>query len=176
MGIPKFPKLGLPQLWGPITLCADLRLKWVLKKSYSPHQKLSNGMWHATCTQGSRVDSRLLVVGSQIANLTPGLSFGHNLYFKCSNESCKPILNIYVLVSFQWYKELFNPLGFHPCNCPLKIQESTGTPTPKVGTPWECEGSFPHTLFHSQEYEMWLLGFPLGPHLCKPWPWSQAQG
>jgi hypothetical protein len=27
MGVSKFPKLGLPQLWGPITLCADLQLK-----------------------------------------------------------------------------------------------------------------------------------------------------
>jgi len=25
VGVSKFPKLGLPQLWGPITLCEDLR-------------------------------------------------------------------------------------------------------------------------------------------------------
>jgi hypothetical protein len=30
--------------------------------------------------QGNWVDSRLLVVGSQIANLTLGLSFDHNLF------------------------------------------------------------------------------------------------
>jgi hypothetical protein len=24
VGVPKFPKLGFPQLWGPITLCLDL--------------------------------------------------------------------------------------------------------------------------------------------------------
>jgi hypothetical protein len=42
-----------------------------------------------------------IMVGSQTANLTPGLSFGHNLCFKCPNESCEPILNIYVLISFQ---------------------------------------------------------------------------
>jgi hypothetical protein len=80
-------------------------------------------------------DSRLLVVGSQIANLTPGPSFGHNLCFRCSNGSCEPILDIYVPRAFQRYKELFNPLGFDPCNFFLKIWESIGTPTPKVGAP-----------------------------------------
>jgi hypothetical protein len=24
MGVPKLPKLGLPRLWGPVTLCVDL--------------------------------------------------------------------------------------------------------------------------------------------------------
>jgi hypothetical protein len=33
---------------------------------------------------------------------------------------------------------------------------------------WECVGSFPHTLLHSREHEMWLLSFSLGPHLCDP--------
>ncbi len=53
-------------------------------------------MWHATCTQGNQGDSQLLIVESQIDNLTPSLSFGHNLCFKCPNGSCKPILDIYV--------------------------------------------------------------------------------
>jgi hypothetical protein len=34
---------------------------------------------------------------------------------------------------------------------------------PKWEFTWECEGSFPHTLLHSQEHEMWLPSFPLGP-------------
>jgi len=34
---------------------------------------------------------------------------------------------------FQWYKELFDVMGFDPCNRSLKIRESIGTPTPKVG-------------------------------------------
>jgi len=33
----------------------------------------------------------------------------------------------------QWYKELFNSMGFDPCNRPLKIWESIGTPIPKMG-------------------------------------------
>jgi len=64
--------------------------------------------------QGNRVDSRLLVVGSQTTNLTPDLSFGHNLCFRYPNGSCEPILNIYISIFFQWYKEFFNPLSFWP--------------------------------------------------------------
>ncbi len=94
VGVSKFPQLGLLRLWGPITLHADLRLRWVLKQSCSSCLELSNDMLHATCMQGNRVDSQLLVVRSQIANSTPGPSFGHNLCFRCPNGSCKFILDI----------------------------------------------------------------------------------
>jgi hypothetical protein len=75
--------------------------------------------------------------------------------------------DIYVLRTFQQYKELFNPMSFDPYNCLLKIQKSIEILTPKVGIHlgvWG--GSFPHTFLHSQEYEMWLPSFTLGPHLC----------
>ncbi len=62
VGIPKFPHLGLPWLWGRITSCVDLQLQWGLKQSCSPHWELSNNMSHATCTLGNQVDSQLLVV------------------------------------------------------------------------------------------------------------------
>ncbi len=104
VGVLKLPKLGLLRLWGPITSRVDLGLKWGLKQSFSPCREISNGMLHATWTQVNRVYSWLLVVGSQIANLTPGPSFGHNLCFKCPNGSCELILNIYVSIAFQWYK------------------------------------------------------------------------
>jgi hypothetical protein len=64
------------------------------------------------------------MVGGQIGSLTPVLSFGHNLCFNYPNGSCKPILNIYIPRVFQWYKELFNPMGFHPWNHTLKIRDS----------------------------------------------------
>ncbi len=133
MGIPKFPKLGLMQLWGPITLCANLWLRWGLKQNCSPCQKLSNDMLHATCMQGNWGDSWLLMVGDQIANLIFGCSFGHSLHFMYSNGSCEPILNIYLPRYFQWYKELFNPMSFDLYNRLLKIQESIGTLIPKMG-------------------------------------------
>jgi len=94
VGVLKSPKLGLPRLWSPITLRADLGSRCGLKQSCSPHQNLSNGMSHVICKQVNRVDSRLFMVGSQIGNLTPGPSFGHNLCFRCPNEQCEPILNI----------------------------------------------------------------------------------
>jgi hypothetical protein len=75
------------------------------------------------------------MVECQIANLTPCLSFGRNLCFKCPNGSCEPILDIYVSMDFQWYKEIFKPLGFDPYNHSLNIRESTGTPTLKVEAP-----------------------------------------
>jgi hypothetical protein len=93
-------------------------------------------MSHAIYTYGNWVDSWLLMVRSQIANLTPGPSFSHNLCFRCPNDQCEPILNIYVPRAFQWYKELLKPLNFDFCYCPLKIWESTGTPTPKMELPW----------------------------------------
>ncbi len=91
VGVLKFPNLRLPQLWGPITFSTDLRLIWTLEQSCSSRQELFNGMWHANFTQGNQVDSRLLVVESQIANLTLGPSFDHNLCFRCPNGSCEPI-------------------------------------------------------------------------------------
>jgi hypothetical protein len=96
LGTPKskLPTLGLPQLWPLIILCADLRLRRGLNQSYSPRQELSNDMSHATCTQGNLINSWLLVVRSQIVNLTPDPSFGHNLCFECPNGSCEPILQI----------------------------------------------------------------------------------
>jgi hypothetical protein len=91
--------------------------------------------WYvATYMQGKRCDSPLLVVKSQTVNLTLGLSFSHNLCFKCPNGSCKPISNIYIPRAFQLYKGRLNPMSFDPCNRFLKIQESIGTLTPKVKT------------------------------------------
>jgi len=148
LGLPsgslEIPQLGFSQLWGSITLHADLWLKWGLKKRCSPRRYLSNGMLHATWKWGNMGDSRLLVVGSQIVNLTLDLSFGHNLCLKCPNGSCKG-LDIYVSRDFQWYKEIFNPLKFDPYNRSLKIWESTGIIIPKVEAPlgvWGFSGAW----------------------------------
>jgi hypothetical protein len=134
-GSPEIAKVKTPATLGPITLCEDLRLKWGLKQSCSLRQELSEGMLHITYMQGNRVDSRFLVIGNQIANLTPDPFFGHNLCFRCPNRSSEPILDIWVPRYFQWYKELLNPLSFDPCNRSINIWKSTGTPTPKMETP-----------------------------------------
>jgi hypothetical protein len=97
--------------------------------------------------QGNRVDSWLLVVESQITNLTPSPFFGHNLCFKRPNESWEPILHIYVSRTFQWYKEIFNPLSFDPYNRPLKMWESMRILAPKMETPLGVWGFIPsHSL------------------------------
>jgi hypothetical protein len=160
--------LGLPRFWGLVTLCEDLRLRWSLNQSFSPCQELSNDMSHVTWTQVNQVDSQILVVGSQIVNLTPGLSFGHNLCFKSPNGWCKIILDIYVLIVFQWYKELLNRLCFDPYNRSLNIWESTGTPTPKVGVPLGVWGSIPsHFLAFMGACDM-IHGFPSWPATLQP--------
>jgi hypothetical protein len=101
MGVSKSPQPELLQLWSPITLRADLRSRCRLKQSCSFRRDLSNGMSHVVYSQVNQVDSRLFLVGSQIDNLTPGPSFGYNLCFRCLNEQCEPILEIYVLRAFQ---------------------------------------------------------------------------
>jgi hypothetical protein len=73
-------------------------LQWGPKQSCSFCWNLYNSMSQATCTQRSQGDSQLLMVKSQIANLTPGLSFGYNLCFRCPNGSYEPILDIYISI------------------------------------------------------------------------------
>jgi hypothetical protein len=99
------------------------------------------------------VDSRLLMVGNQTANLTPGLSFGHNLCFKCPNGQHEPILDIYVPRALHWYKKFLKPLSFDPWNCPLKIWDSIRTLTPKAKLPW---GVRVHSLTPSHTSESML--------------------
>jgi len=91
---------------------------------------------HFTCTHRDQVDSQLLVVANQIANLTPGLSFDHNACYKCPNGSCyrcpngscKAILDIYTSKPFQRYKEHLNARCFDPCNHVLSFRKSRRTP------------------------------------------------
>jgi hypothetical protein len=134
--VSKLSWFGLPGLCKLITLCSDLRLGWGLKKTCSSPSDLSNGVLHSTYTHRRRVDSRLLVVENQTANLTLGLSFCHNLCCKCPNGSCELIFDIYTSIVFQWYKERFKARCFDPCNCTLKFRMSQRTPKSPF---WECE-------------------------------------
>ncbi len=93
-------------------------------------------MSHSSCTHQDRVNFWLLVVGSQIANLTLGPSFDHNLCCKCSNGSCKAILDIYTSRPFQQCKEHFNARCFDPCNQALNFWELRRTPSSHFQ---ECE-------------------------------------
>ncbi len=112
--VPKLPGLGFLQLCRAIISCSDLQLGRGLKQSCSSCQELSNGVSHATYTHGSWVDSRLFVIGSQTASLTPGFSFCHNLCYRCLNGSYEPILDIYTSIAFQWYKKNLQCKFFWP--------------------------------------------------------------
>jgi hypothetical protein len=178
VGVLKSRQMGLPGLWSPITLRADLGSQCGLKQNYRSRRDLSNGLSHVLFSQVFWVDSRLLVVGSQNwqtpENSTPDPSFGHNLCFRCRNEQCEPILDICASRAFQWYKERHNPLRFDPCNRSLKFQKSTGTPLLKVGVALGVWGLIPsHFLTLPRVCDVTprlplalTLGLPLGSHPC----------
>jgi hypothetical protein len=85
VGILKFPNLGLPQLWGPITFSVDLGLRGGLKQSFSPLSKaFQRCVAHHLHTMKS---GRFLTFNAQESNC----QFDHNLCFKCPNGSYKPI-------------------------------------------------------------------------------------
>jgi hypothetical protein len=95
------PGFGLPGLWDIIASRPSLRLGRGLNQTCSPLPKLSNAASHSPSACWERVDSRLLVVGSQIANLTPSPSFAHNLGYICPNDQCEAISDIYTSRPFQ---------------------------------------------------------------------------
>ncbi len=118
-GLPKWsPEIvptGLPELWTAITPDCRVGSQRGLNQSCSPRQDLSNAMSHTQIGRREEVDSRLLVVGSQTTNLTPGPSFAHNLGCRCPNCQCEGIFDIYVSRPFQWHQEhpiarCFSPL------------------------------------------------------------------
>jgi hypothetical protein len=135
------PGLDSPRLWASITSCSNFGLGWGLKKSCSFLWELSNAMLHSYCIRRIRVDSWLLMVGSQTASLTPGPSFAHNLGCICPNGACEAILDNYTSRPFQWYKEHPNARCFNPWNGALSFWESRRTPSSHF---WECE-FHPHT-------------------------------
>jgi len=127
-GVPKLSWFRLPGLWTLITPCPKFGSRRGLHQSCSSPREFFNGVSQSTCTHWNWVDSRLLVVGSQTASLTPGPSFGHNLSCKCPNGSCEAILDIYTSRPFQRYKERSNARCFDPCNRALNFWESRRTP------------------------------------------------
>jgi hypothetical protein len=89
--------------------------------------------------------------------------------FRCLNEQCEPILDIYVSRAFQWYKERHKPLNFDPSNRSLKFWKSTGTPSPKVGVALGTWVFTPHTPSHFLTFPGVCdvtPSFPFGSHPC----------
>jgi hypothetical protein len=140
--VPKLSQVELLGLWTLISLGSDLRLEWGLNQSCSSPQELSNAPSPSFFRRREKVDSRLLVVGSQIASLTPDPSFAHNLNCKCPNGSCETILDIYISRPFQQYKEHLKARCFAFYCRALKLWESRRTLSSHF---WEHE-SHPHIL------------------------------
>jgi hypothetical protein len=104
-GLPKWsPEIvlgGVPGLWELITPDCKVRSRRGLNQSCSPRRELSNAVSHSRSARREQVYSRLLVVGSQTGSLTPGPSFAHNLGYRCPNDQCEAIFDIYALRPFQ---------------------------------------------------------------------------
>ncbi len=163
-GIPKLSRscpecvpVGLPGLWTAITPRPDLGSGRGLNQYCSPRQDFSNDVLHSPSARRERVDSRLLVVGSQTANLTPAPSFAHNLGCKCPNGQCEAIFDIYASRPFQWHQEHPNARCFGPCCRTLNIRESRRTPSPQL---WECWASPPHLAKVGLRHQRWAKALP----------------
>ncbi len=132
---------GVPGLWELITPDWEVWSRQGLNQTCSPCRDLSNDVSHCKFGGWEEVDSRLLVVGSQTASLTPGPSFAHNLGYRCPNDQCEAIFYIYASRPFQWHQENLNVRCFGPCCRTLNIRESRRTPNPQL---WKCWASPPH--------------------------------
>ncbi len=135
-GLPKWsPEIvptGLSELWTAITSDYKVGSRRGLNQSCSPHRDLFNAMLHTQIGCQKGIDSRLLVIGSQTANLTPDPSFAHNLSRRCPNCQCEGIFDIYVSRPFQWHLEHPNARCFSPCCRALNIRKSLRTPNPQL--------------------------------------------
>ncbi len=138
---PECVPVGLPGLWTAITPRPNFESRRGLNQSCSPPRELSNAVSHSRSARRKQVDSRLLVVGSQTASLTPGPSFAHNLGCRCPNDQCEAILDIYTSIPFQWHQEHPKARCLGPCCRALNIRESRRTPTPDFS---KCWASSPH--------------------------------
>jgi hypothetical protein len=140
-GSPEIVHAGVLELWTAITLDCRVGSQQGMNQSCIPRRDLFNAMLHFRIGHREEVDSRLLVVGSQIVSLTPGLSFAHNLSCRCPNCQYDAIFDIYVSRPFQRHQEHPNARCFAPCCWALNIRESRRTPTPNFS---KCWASPPH--------------------------------
>jgi hypothetical protein len=121
---------GVAELWELITPDCQVWSRWGLNQTCSPRRDLSNDVSHFQFGGREEIDSRLFVVGSQIASLTPGPSFAYNLGYICPNDQCEAIFDTYASRPFQWHQEHPNARCFGRCCWALNIRESRTTPNP----------------------------------------------
>jgi len=100
VGVLKLSRIGVPGLWTAIAPRPKLGSGRGLNQSCSSCRELFNAMSHSLRQHRKKVDSRLLVVGSQTGSMTPGPSFAHNLGCRCPNGQCEAILGMYASRAF----------------------------------------------------------------------------
>ncbi len=154
---PEIVPAGLPKLWTVITPDCRVGSQRGLNQSCSPCRDLSNAMSHSRIRHPEEVDSQLLVVGSQIASLTPGPSFAHNLGCRCPNCQCEGIFDIYVSRPFQWHQEHPNARCFAPCCRALNFRESRRTPNPNFSKCWASPPHLAKVGLQQKQYMVFLV-------------------
>jgi hypothetical protein len=148
-GVPKLsrncPEIvpgGIPGLWELITPDWEMGSRRGLNQTCSPRRDLSNYVSHSQFGLWEEVDSRLLVVGSQTASLTPGPSFAHHLGDRCPNGRCEGIFDIYASRPF--------PMTPKTPQCEvfwvlLLSSEHSGVPEDSKSPTFPSVGLHPHT-------------------------------
>jgi hypothetical protein len=101
---PEIVPVGIPGLWELITPDCEVWSQQGLNQTCSPRRDLSDDVLQSQFGGWEEVDSQLLMVESQIANLTPDPSFVHNLGYRCSNGQCEAIFDIFTSRPFQWHQ------------------------------------------------------------------------
>jgi hypothetical protein len=139
---PETVPVGVPGLWDFIAPRLDLRLGRGLNQSCSPQRELSNAMSHSRSARREHVDSRLLVVGSQTASLTPGPSFAHNLGCRLSKW---PMRSHFRYLRFETF-----PMTPRTPQCEvfwalLSSSEHLGVPEDSKSITFPSVGLHPHT-------------------------------
>jgi hypothetical protein len=153
---PEIVPSGVLGLWDLITPDCGVWSRRGLNQTCTPRRDLFNDVSHSQFGGRKKVDSRLLVVGSQTANLTTGASFAHNLGCRCPNGQCEAIFDIYASRPFQWHQEHLNSRCFGLCCRTLDIRESRRTPNPQL---WKCWASPPHLAKVGLRQNGWLSIF-----------------
>jgi len=133
---PEIVPIGVSRLWALVTPDYRVWSQRGLNQSCSPCQDLSNAMSHSLFKGWEEVDSRLLVVESQTASLTPGPSFVHNLGCKCPNDQCEAIFEYLIFETFSMTPrtlqcEVF--WAFLSSSKHLGVPEDSKSPTLGVG-------------------------------------------
>jgi len=125
-------------------------------------------MWHTPYTHIIQGDSQLLMLRIKLTLWVSTFISTITCVVSIQFWSCKPILNIYVLGDFQWYKELFNLMNFNPSNHFLKIWKSFEILTPKVRAHLGMCVFIPSHSPTLLGVWMWLSRCTLDPHLSMP--------